>query len=375
MTYNCFASCSFGLEGMTALELRKLKFNDVQSSDARVYFKADLSGIAKANLWLRTADRVYIEIARFSAVTFDELFEHVKSLPWADYLPKDAAFPVDADAVKSTLFSVSDVQSISKKAIVDALMAKHNTKTLPETGNRYNVHIKILRDQVSVCLNTSGPGLNRRGYREANVSAPIRETLAAGLVMLSGWRSGAFADPMCGSGTIAIEAAMIGANIAPGRSRTFDAEYWHFFSDEFNQTRAQAKLDITEFKEVYASDIDNKMLRAAAANAEAAGVQLRTYHADISDFSRKNCTVLSNPPYASRLGEQQQVRALYRQMGDALRDTQRKYILTADNDFERYFGKRADKKRKLYNGNIRCTFYQYFKPAKQNSVTKKSQDK
>ncbi|MBT3319930.1 MAG: class I SAM-dependent RNA methyltransferase [Clostridia bacterium] len=364
MTYNCFASCSFGLEGMSALELRKLSFTDVQPKDARVYFKADLLGIAKANMWLRTADRVYIEIAHFSAVTFDELFENVKQIAWEEYLPQNAAFPVDGDSVKSTLFSVSDVQSISKKAIVDRLMAKHNTKTLPESGNRYNVHIKILRDEVSVCLNTSGAGLNRRGYRVTNVSAPIRETLAAGLVMLSGWRTGAFADPMCGSGTIAIEAAMIGANIAPGRSRTFDSEYWHFIDDEFSKVRAQAKLDITDAKEVYASDIDKKAVRATDANAQAAGVDLRIYHADVSDFARKGCSVLTNPPYAARLGEQQQVRKLYRQMGDALRSTQRKYIITADNEFERYFGKRADKKRKLYNGNIRCTFYQYFKPVK-----------
>ncbi len=364
MKYNCFASCAFGLEGMTALELRKLHFENVEAKDARVYFTCDLSGIAKANIFLRTADRVYIELALFSAVTFNELFEKVKAMPWADYIPKDAEFPVDADSVKSTLFSVSDLQSISKKAIVDALMAKHNTKTLPETGNRYNVHIKILRDQVSVCLNTSGPGLNRRGYREANGAAPIRETLAAGLVMLSGWREGAFCDPMCGSGTIAIEAAMIGANIAPGRSRAFDSEYWHFFGDEYREARDQANSGVTKFQEVYAGDVDTKSLRAADANAKAAGVDLRTYHADISGFSRKNCTVLTNPPYASRLGQQQQVHELYRQMGEALRDTQYKYIITADNDFERYFGKRADKTRKLYNGNIRCAFYQYFKPIK-----------
>jgi len=364
MKYKCFASCSFGLEGMTALELRKLQFTDVKAMDARVYFNTDLAGIANANVRLRTADRVYMQIASFEATTFDELFENVKAIAWKDYLPKDASFPVDADSVKSKLFSVSDVQSISKKAIVDALMSKHNTKTLPETGNRYNVHIKILRDTVSVCLNTSGAGLNRRGYRSANVSAPIRETLAAGLVMLSGWRNDAFADPMCGSGTIAIEAAMIGSNISPGRSRTFDAEYWQMFGDEFSRTRAQAKLDITEPKEVYASDIDKRVLRAAAANAQAAGVDLKIYPADISEFHRKRCTVLTNPPYAARMGEQQQVRELYRTMGIALRDTQRKYIITADEQFERYFGKRADKKRKLYNGNIRCTFFQYFKPIK-----------
>ena len=229
MEYKCFATCSFGLESVTAQELKRMQFQDVMASDARVYFSADEDGIAKANLWLRTADRVYIELAQFCAVTFDELFEGVKRVPLEKYIPKEAEFPVDADSVNSALKSVSDIQSICKKASADRLLQKHSTNRLPETGSRYNIHIKILRDTVSMCLNTSGAGLNRRGYRQSNVAAPIRETLAAGIVLLSGYKGGAFCDPMCGSGTIAIEAAMIAANIAPGLKRDFDAQKWDGF--------------------------------------------------------------------------------------------------------------------------------------------------
>lgn len=360
MTFNCFASCAFGLESVTALELKRLGLDDVSASDARVYFKADAEGLARANIFLRTADRVYIELHTFVAKTFETLFDGIAALPWEDYISKNAAFPVDADSVKSRLFSVSDIQKISKKAIVKRLMDKHKTSKLPESGSRYNVHIKVLKDHVSVCLNVSGQGLNRRGYRVSNVKAPIRETLAAGLVMLSGWRDGAFCDPMCGSGTIAIEAAMIGAGMAPGIKRSFDGEHWHFFKDEWQQARDEAKQLQKATCEVYASDIDKKAVSAASKNAAAAGVDLKIYHADVHDFKRHGCIVVTNPPYAQRLGEQNEVHQLYRNMGQALKETKRKYIITADEEFERWFGKRASKRRKLYNGNIRCTFYQYF---------------
>ena len=360
MTYSCFASCSFGLESVTSSELKRLGMQDVKASDARVYFSADALGIAEANLHLRTADRVYIELYRFTAKTFDELFEGVRAISWEDYIPKNATFPVDADSVKSALFSVSDIQSISKKAIVDRLMSKHKTSVLPETGFRVNVHIKILADQVSACLNVSGAGLNRRGYRAASVAAPIRETLAAGLVLLSGWRGGALADPMCGSGTIAIEAAMIGAGIAPGLNRAFDGESWRIFSGEWQRAREEAASSKKRECEVFASDIDKKALAAADRNAAAAGVSLRVFHADVRDFHRQNTLVLTNPPYAQRIGDKDQVHRLYRDMGKALSVAQRKYIITADESFERWFGKRARKRRKLYNGNIRCTFFQYF---------------
>jgi len=359
MTYNCFASCSFGLESILSSELKKLKFANVSAKVARVYFDADEAGIARANIGLRTADRVYIELAQFEATTFDSLFEQVGAVRWEDFIDQKAQFPVDADSVRSQLFSVSDIQSICKKAIVDRLTRKYKG-SLPETGKRYNVHIKVLRDRVSACLNTSGAGLNRRGYRVSNVKAPIRETLAAGLVMISGWKGGALADPMCGSGTIAIEAALMAAGIPPGMNRSFDAQHWDGFEKQWREVHDAAQSINAQPYEVYASDVDKRAVSAASRNAEAAGVDLKIYHADVRDFQRSGCAVLTNPPYAARLGDKNEVHALYRDMGKAFSQNQRKYIISADQDFERHFGKRASKCRKLYNGNIRCTFYQYF---------------
>ncbi len=361
MAYRCFASCAFGLEGVTSRELKDLRVAEIDARDARVYFLADEAGIARANLWLRTADRVYIELKSFTAVTFDELFEGVRSISWANYIPKNAAFIVNADSVGSRLFSVSDIQSIGKKAAAVSLMAGHRVSLLPETGEKYDIHIKILRDTVSVCLNTSGQGLNRRGYRVVNVAAPIRETLAAGLVLLSGWRGGEFVDPLCGSGTIAIEAAMIGQGMAPGLKRSFDAENWNGFGRAWRDERTAASEKPSDnLPLIYASDIDPKAVGAADRNAHAAGVDIRIFKADVKNFARKQCTVLTNPPYAERLGEKKAVQQLYGDMGRAFAAADKKYIITADEEFERFFGKRATRKRKLYNGSIRCTYYQYF---------------
>lgn len=361
MVYKCFASCAFGLEGVTSRELKDLKVAETDARDARVYFSVDEAGIARANLWLRTADRVYIELKTFTAVTFDELFEGVRAIKWSDIIPKNAAFIVNADSVGSRLFSVSDIQSIAKKATAVSLMAGHRVSLLPETGERYDIHIKILRDTVSVCLNTSGQGLNRRGYRAVNVAAPIRETLAAGLVLLSGWRDGELADPLCGSGTIAIEAAMIAQGIAPGLRRSFDAESWNGYARAWRDERkAASESSSGNTPVIFASDIDPKAVSAADRNAKAAGVNIRIFKADVKDFARRQCTVLTNPPYAERLGEKNSVHQLYGDMGRAFTASDKKYIITADEEFERFFGKRASRKRKLYNGSIRCTYYQYF---------------
>lgn len=360
MRFKCFASCAFGLESIVAFELRSLGFEGIESRDARVYFYSDKSGIAKANIRLRAADRVYIEIGEFTADTFDSLFEGIKAVDWAVYIPKDSAFPVNADSVKSMLHSVSDIQSVSKKAVAEKLKSIYKTE-LKETAEKYDIHIKILKDTASVCLNTSGAGLNRRGYRVANVQAPIRETLAAGLVMITGWKDGDFSDPMCGSGTIAIEAAMIGSGMAPGINRSFDAEKWRMFDKEWAHEREATISGIIEPAEVFASDIDSKALSAADKNAKAAGVKIKLYHADIKDFSRKDCYVLTNPPYAERMGDEKGVHQLYKDMGKALAQVQRKSIISADDNFERFFSSKAERKRKLYNGNIRCTLYQYFK--------------
>lgn len=360
MEYSCFASCAFGLEALTALELKKLGLNGVSVRDARVYFCADEEGIARANLWLRTADRVYIVLHEFTAASFEELFEVVRGIAWEEFIGAKAAFPVNADSVASTLFSVSDIQSVGKKAVVKRLMEAHKVRVLPETGPKHDIHLKILRNSVCACINTSGPGLNRRGYRAANVAAPIRETLAAGLVMLTGWKEGCFADPMCGSGTIAIEAALIGAQRAPGLTRAFDAQHWGSFAQPFERQREAAGQQFKPMQPVFASDTDKKALAAAARNAQTAGVDIKIFHADVKQFKRQECVVLTNPPYASRLGEKDSVHRLYSDMGRSFAAVKNKSVITADDQFERWFGKRASKKRKLYNGNIRCTLFQYF---------------
>lgn len=357
--YKCFASCAFGLESVVASELKSLGFKDIDSRDARVYFSSDKTGIAKANIALRSADRVYIEAGEFFADTFDSLFDNVYSINWKDYLPSDAEFPVNADTVRSALHSVSDIQAVSKKAVAESLKKAYGMK-LPETAERYDIHIKLLDNKASACINTSGAGLNRRGYRKTNVEAPIRETLAAGLVLLSGWKEGEFCDPLCGSGTIAVEAAMIGSNRAPGLSRSFDAENWRIFEREWEKERKAAAGAIKKCTDVYASDMDRKALGAADRNAKAAGVTVNVFHSEIRDFSRNSSTVITNPPYARRMGDKDKVHELYADIGRALSKVKRKHIITADEEFERYFGLKAAKKRKLYNGSIRCVFYQYY---------------
>lgn len=366
----CYAACSFGLEAVVARELERLGAENIHARDARVYFSADLSGIARANLWLTAADRVYIVLKEFMATTFDELFEGVKAMPWEEWLSKDARFPVAGDSVRSVLKSVPDIQSISKKAIVEALRRAYGLRFYKESGRETGIYIHILKDQVSVCLNASGAGLNRRGYRVKNGPAPLRETLAAGLIDLTRWRDRPFYDIMCGSGTIAIEAAMRAKGQAPGIRRAFAAQHW---SDEWERAFALER-EAARSREIenpgvpiFASDIDDKMVEMARFHARRAGVESMIHFsaADAACFSpvTEEGTLLSNPPYAMRLGEEQEVKELYAALGRSMKRIHgfRYYFLSADADFERKFGRQADKKRKLYNGNIKCTFYQYFK--------------
>ncbi|MEZ4357671.1 MAG: class I SAM-dependent RNA methyltransferase [Eubacteriales bacterium] len=369
--FRCFASCSFGLESEVAFELKKAGFSNVKSCDARVYFDANEGDIFHANLILRTADRVYIEIGKFIANTFDELFNKTASLRFEDYIPKDAAFPVTADSVKSDLKSVSDIQSICKKAIVERLKLKYHISHFPESKERYNVYVNILKDTVTVSLNTSGEGLNRRGYRIKNVAAPIRETLAAGILLLSRYKGESnFLDPLCGSGTIAIEAALIAKGILPGAKRSFDIENWRAFDLTKLKELRYSKKDLNKNVKLQAFDIDEKAVYAARANAASAGVlgDIEFKVRDVSKLELKNFygNIVSNPPYAIRIGEQNGVRELYKNMGKVLLPNYNSNlsIICADDEFERYFGKRADSKRKLYNGNIRCTLFKYRKNAK-----------
>lgn len=369
MNYRCYASCAFGIEGILADELKTLGFEGVNAQDARVYFDADERGLAKANIFLRTADRVYLVLKEFKALTFDELFEGVAVIPFGDILPSDARFPVDGNAVRSVLGSVSDVQAVTKKAVVKAMQRVYPQERFDENGSMFNLYVNILKDNVTIALNTSGMGLNRRGYRLKNAQAPLKETLAAALIMISRWRTRDFYDPLCGSGTIAIEAAMMAANMAPGIKRRFDAQgYGNEFRKEFADMKEYAKSLIEEPKMgIFASDIDRKSLDLAREHANNMDVAqwIRFAHKDIRKFEQpeRPASIITNPPYAARMGEEMEVSGLYFDMGKTfmpLHDTL-VFVITADDGFETKYGVKADKRRKLYNGSIKCTYYQYFR--------------
>lgn len=371
MTNRYYAACSFGLEAVVAAELRDLGIEDVSVRDGRVYFSCGLQGLAQACMWLSAADRVYMVLAEFPAETFDALFEGVKAVNWEDYLPKSARFPVLADSVRSVLKSVPDIQRISKKAVVEALRRAHGLSFYRENGTEYGIYISLLADTATAALNVCGQGLNRRGYRVRNSAAPLRETLAAGLIRIARWRDRPFYDPTCGSGTIAIEAAMKARRMAPGLNRSFACEAWgEEWSIPFASARQNARDSVLQKAgaEIFASDIDGKMVEMAQFHARRAGVaeDIVFEKADVQEFAPKisgPSTLISNPPYAIRIGDAPEVQALYAGMGRRLRQQPevKAYILTADAEFERAFGKRADKKRKLYNGNIKCCYYQYFR--------------
>lgn len=354
---------------MLAKELRDMGIGDVRPSDARVYFRGDELAIAKANIWSRTADRIYLIVAEFDARTFDELYNAMLEIPFERYMPEDAALPVSGSAVQAELMSVSDIQKIAKKAVVDAMRRKYDGDRLPENGQRYHLYANNLRNHFTISLDTSGAGLSRRGYRLKNVVAPIRETLAAALILISRWSRRSFYDPMCGSGTIAIEAAMIAADRAPGLDRRFDAQtYSEEFAQAFNEVREEAREKIHEpSMSICGSDRNRESIGLAREHAENAGVSqwIDFKVADVVDFVQPTgpACVISNPPYAVRLGDRETVDELYRTMGrvfTSLNDTVC-FFLTQSVQFERLYGKRADRVRKMYNGNIKCYYYQYFK--------------
>lgn len=369
MKYKCYASCAFGIEGILANELKEMEFSNVQAQDARVYFDADEAEIAKANIFLRTADRVYLVLKEFYATSFQELFEGVAEIPFADILPSDARFPVDGNAVRSALGSVSDVQAITKKAIVKSMQRVYPKERFEENGSMFNIYVNILKDKVTIALNTSGAGLNRRGYRLKNAQAPLKETLAAALVLISRWRTRDFYDPLCGSGTIAIEAAMMASNMAPGIKRRFDAQgYSNEFRREFAEMKEYAKSLVKKpDMDIFASDIDRKTLDLAREHAHNMDVSEFIHFAqrDVKKLEQplRPSSIITNPPYAERMGDEKEVAVLYRAMGETFRalDDTLAFIITADERFEEKYGAKADKRRKLYNGNIKCTYYQYFR--------------
>ncbi|MCO4345617.1 class I SAM-dependent RNA methyltransferase [Staphylococcus agnetis] len=373
--YQLLAVCPMGLESIVAKEVQELGY-ETRIENGRIYFEGDESAIVKANLWLRTADRVKLIVGQFEAVTFDELFEKTKALPWEAIISKDGKFPVQGRSLKSKLFSVPDVQAITKKAIVERL--KHAYKIpgwLEESGANYPVEVNILKDKVLLTIDTSGSGLNRRGYRLKQGEAPIKETLAAALVKLANWTGDTpLIDPFCGSGTIAIEACMIAQNITPGFNRSFVSEQWDIMPDQlFDSLRAEADeaADYDKEIEIYASDIDPHMVEIAKANADEVGM------GDIIQFSVKDVNTLTlthegpigiigNPPYGERIGERDEVEEMYRYLGTLLHkhDQLSLYIMTSHKDFEYLANRKATKRRKLFNGYIETTYYQYWAPKK-----------
>lgn len=363
------ATCKMGVESLTSLELKKLGINVLAVEDARVIFEGGFDEMAAACLWLRTAERVLLEVSVFNATTFEELFEGVKRIDWRQYLRRDSFIHVTGKSAKSTLFSVSDCQSIAKKAIVESLRSSCHTQILPETGNRVIIEIGLLRDVVTVALDCCGAGLSRRGYRTYNVDAPIAETLGAAIVMLSRYKPDIpLYDPMCGSGTMPIEAAMIAANIAPGLNRTFAAESWHFLETfRFRIAREAARDSIkpqASLPPIYGSDIDARCIDLCKRHAKKAGVMLNWAVKPLSEFSPVHDgfgIIACNPPYGERLMDKKHVEKLYKEMHakfEAHPNLSRN-IITSNPDFEKVYGK-ADKRRNLTNGGMRCTLYSYF---------------
>lgn len=370
--YNLIATAAAGIEALVGKELRDLGIN-CQVENGRARFKGNLETIATANLWLRTADRVKIIVGEFDAFTFDELFEKVKAIAWEDYLPMDAEFPVAGRSIKSKLYSVPDCQSITKKAIVERLREVYHRPArvpLPETGALFQLEVALLKDHVVLTLDTTGPSLFKRGYRLEKGGAPLKENMAAALVMLTNWRKDRpFYDPVCGSGTLCIEAALIGHNIAPGFNRDFACEAWDWFDAAvFDKVRSAADeaADYDIELDIAGSDINGRMIEIAQANAEEIGLgdSIQFKQQAVKDFKtdKDYGVIVANPPYGERLGEEEQVRVLYREMGEVFRPlkTWSKYILTSDLAFEEFYGAKATKKRKLYNGAIRTDLFQYW---------------
>lgn len=361
----------FGLEGLCADELRRLGLSDVRAENGRVLCAARPADIPRVNLNLRTGERALVLLGSFPAGDFDALFEGVRALPWEDFLPRDAAFPVKGHCLNSALHAVPACQSIVKKAVAARLGAKYGLEQLPETGSLYQIQFAIMKDTASLYLDTTGAGLHKRGYRAVGVVAPLRETLAAAMVMLSKYRGrDPFCDPFCGSGTIAIEAALIAKNRAPGLDRSFSAQKWGFVPASAWMEAADEAMD-KEFDgdyDIWGGDIDPKAVAIARSNAEKAGVEdlVRFEVADALSFHREEPygKLVTNPPYGERIMEKKEAEDLYRGFGKAFRslpDGWTLSLLSSHTEFERTFGRNADRKRKLYNGMLKCDLFLYGK--------------
>lgn len=372
--YEFIAPCHFGLEAVLKREITDLGYEIVKVEDGKITFAGGPDAIARANIFLRTTERILLKVGSFHATTFDELFEGTKALPWEHFIPQDGRFWVTkATSIKSKLFSPSDIQSIMKKAMVERLKQTYGLNRFPETGNSFPVRVTIMKDEVTVGLDTSGDSLHKRGYRQATVKAPITETLAAALIMLTPWnRDRILVDPFCGSGTFPIEAAMIGAQIAPGMNRSFTAEAWthliekHYWYDAIDEAEDQILRDVT--MDIQGYDINPDAIKAAMANARMAEVDhlVHFQQRPVQQLShrKKYGFIITNPPYGERLDSRDEMPALYHDIGEAYRglDNWSMYLITAYDQAERYIGKKATKNRKIYNGMMRTYFYQYLGP-------------
>ncbi|MBR5485474.1 MAG: class I SAM-dependent RNA methyltransferase [Oscillospiraceae bacterium] len=364
--------CLFGLESVLSGEIKRMGGENIRTVDGRVTFTGDMSMVARANICLRTAERVQILLGSFEARSFEELFQGVKAIPFEEYVGKNDAFPVKGWSLNSQLHSIPDCQSIIKKAIVTRLQKVYGVSWFQESGTTYQVQFSILKDNVLIMLDTSGMGLHKRGYRRsASLEAPIKETLAAGIIDIARvYPDSAMYDPFCGSGTFVIEAAMHALKIAPGLRRHFAAEQWACMPKEMWQQERQNAFDNIRRDATfmaYASDISDEAVELTMANAKKAGVDVRikAVQRDVADFAieTEKGVIITNPPYGERLLDVQQAEQLYRILGKVvdLNGQNRCYVITPHEEFERIFGKKADKKRKLYNGMLKCNLYQYFK--------------
>ncbi|MDN7244017.1 class I SAM-dependent RNA methyltransferase [Planococcus shenhongbingii] len=368
--FKLLATAAMGLESIVADEVKELGYQ-TQTENGKVFFEGDERDIAKANLWLRTADRVKIIAGEFNAYSFDELFERTKEIEWEKFLPVDANFPVQGKSVKSKLYSVPDCQSIVKKAIVERLKKAYKRNSfLDESGARFKIEVSILKDKVQLSIDTSGAGLHKRGYRLDQGEAPLKETLAAALVKLSRWTPDRpFVDPFCGSGTIVIEAAMIGQNIAPGYNRDFDSEEWPWMKQQiWDDVRAEAE-ELANYDQplnILGTDIDHRMIKVAEENAREAGFAdiIQFQQRQVKDFvtHEENGVVVGNPPYGERIGEVEVIEQMISDMGQIFskHPTWSIYILSSMEKFETHYGQPATKKRKLFNGFIRTDLFQFW---------------
>jgi putative N6-adenine-specific DNA methylase len=366
------ATATFGLEAIVAREIQTLGYQDIRIENARVSFTADESAVCRTNLWLRSADRVLIKVGEFKALSFEDLFEGVKALPWPEWLPENANFPVEGKSIKSKLFSVPDCQAIVKKAIVEKLKQRYHTVWFEETGPKYTIEVALLKDIATLTIDTSGIGLHKRGYRKLSSEAPLKETLAAAMISLSFWNPDrVLLDPFCGSGTIPIEAGLIGLNIAPGLKREFAAQSWPQIPPFLWERAREEALDSIKQDlklKIIGTDIDAAVIDLARYHLKLAGLEgqihiQRLPVAELRNHHKYGC-IICNPPYGERLSNPKEIEKLYLEMKNVfgLLDTWSFYIITSYPGFERLFGRRADRRRKLYNGRIECQYYQYYGP-------------